>query len=236
MATQTQLGPAGEPDLQWVLLPAASCQIIDTWHAAGLRGTGSHDFQVDDVFVPSEHCIPLFAFFAGPQMQTAAAYRTPFHDMQCPMVAGVALGIARAAIDSFTLLAAPKTPAIGTMTRADQHTTHLRVGRAEALLRAARAYRYGTLAEVTAAHQAGCPAGPDDAAALRLAAVYSAQNAIEAVGLAFDAGGGTSIYESNQLERHFRDVHMVTHHMLAGPGNIEMVGQFLLGRRLMPRR
>src|SRR5262249_6165324 len=42
----------GEPDVQAVLIPAAACEIIDTWHTAGLRGTGSHDFQVDDVFVP----------------------------------------------------------------------------------------------------------------------------------------------------------------------------------------
>jgi alkylation response protein AidB-like acyl-CoA dehydrogenase len=56
------------------------------------------------------------------------------------------------------------------------------------------------------------------------------------VDLMFDAAGGTSVYESSRLERCFRDVHMVTHHMMASPGNIELVGQHILGGPLQPRR
>ena len=52
---------SGAPDVQAVLIPAADCEILDTWHTTGLRGTGSHDFRVDNVFVPNEHTVPLFA-------------------------------------------------------------------------------------------------------------------------------------------------------------------------------
>jgi indole-3-acetate monooxygenase len=226
----------GAPDLQAVFVPASACQIIDTWYTAGLRGTGSHDFSLDDTFVPGDRVVPLFRFFAGPTPRASTGCRTPFADIAPSGIAAVGLGIARDAIESFTRLALQKKPALGTTTLAQQHTMHQRVGQAEALLRAARAYLYTTVEEVTAAHQGGAPIQEEDAAALRLASAYSAQCAVDAVDLMFDAGGGTSVYASHRLERCFRDVHMVTHHMMTSPSNIEMVGQFLLGGPLQPRR
>ncbi len=231
-----RLLPSGVPEVQAVLLPAAACQIIDTWRTAGLRGTGSHDFVVDDVFVPIEHSIPLGDFFSGSTVRLGTAYRTPFYDLACPQVAAVGLGIARAAINAFEAMATRKTPTLGSTLLVDQHTTHQRLGEAEALLRSARAYLYGAVEEVTGAHQAGAPVRDADAAALRLAASHCAQSAVRAVDIMFEAGGGTAVFESSKLERCFRDVHMVTHHMMAGPSNIEMVGQFLLGGPLQPRR
>jgi hypothetical protein len=60
--------------------------------------------------------------------------------------------------------------------------------------------------------------------------------ATEAVDLLFDAAGGSSVYSSSRLEHCFRDVHMVTHHIMVSPSNIEMVGQYLLGLGLEMRR
>jgi alkylation response protein AidB-like acyl-CoA dehydrogenase len=226
----------GMPDVRAMFIPAAECEIIDTWHTAGLRGTGSHDFRVDGAMVPTERAIPLWMFFTGPTARSSTAYRTPFYDVAAPGICAVAFGIARDAIESFKGLAAHKTPALGTTSLADQHTVQQRVGKAEALLRSARAYLYTTLEEVTSAHAAGASITDEDAAALRLAASHSAQCAVDAVDLMFDAAGGTSIYASSRLERCFRDAHMVTHHMMAAPANIEMVGQYLLGGPLQPRR
>jgi alkylation response protein AidB-like acyl-CoA dehydrogenase len=226
----------GMPDMVIVFVPAADVEIIDTWHTAGLRGTGSHDFRIDGAFVPSARTVPLPMFLAGPIERRSTAYRTPFYDIAAPPLAAVALGIAREAIDSFADLATHKVPAIGTTTLASQHTVQQRVGRAEALLRSARAYLYTTVDEVSNAHAAGAPITQHDSAALRLATSYAAQCGVDAVDLIFDAAGGSSIYESNRLERCFRDAHMVTHHMMASPSNIEMVGQFLLGGPLQPRR
>jgi alkylation response protein AidB-like acyl-CoA dehydrogenase len=226
----------GMPDIRAMFIPAADCEIIDTWHTAGLRGTGSHDFRVDGASVPAERAIPLAMFFSGPTARSSTAYRTPFYDVAAPGIAAVGLGIARDAIESFEELAAHKTPAIATLTLADQHTVQQRVGKAEALLRSARAYLYATLEEVSCAHAAGAPITDRDAAALRLAVAHSAQCAVDAVDLMFDAAGGSSVYATSRLERCFRDAHMVTHHMMAAPGNIEMVGQYLLGGPLQPRR
>jgi indole-3-acetate monooxygenase len=48
------------------------------------------------------------------------------------------------------------------------------------------------------------------------------------VDLLFEAGGGSSIYESSRLERCFRDVHMISHHFLVNPSTFLAVGQALL--------
>ena len=226
----------GMPEMYVVLLSPSECEMIDTWHTAGLRGTGSHDFRAADVFVPMERAIPLSAFFVGPTARPSTALRTPFYDFASTQIATVGLGIARDAIESFKSLASGKIPAIGTTSLGNLQTIQQRVGRAEALLRAARAYLFTTVEEVTSAHQAGSPVRDDDSADLRLAAAHAAQNAVEVVDLMFDAGGGSSIYATNRLERCFRDVHMVPHHMMVSPLNVEMVGQYLLGGPLQVRR
>jgi alkylation response protein AidB-like acyl-CoA dehydrogenase len=227
---------SGMPEIRAVYVPAADVEIIDTWHTAGLRGTGSHDFRVDGAFVPSARTIPLPMFFSGPSERPSTACRTPFYDIAAPAIAAVGLGIARDAIDSFRDLAARKVPAIGTLTLADQHTVHQRVGKAEALVRSAQAYLYTTMDDIWSAHAAGAAVTDQDSAAMRLATSFAAQCAVDAVDLIFDAAGGSSIYESSRLERCFRDAHMLTHHMMASPSSIEMVGQFLLGGPLQPRR
>jgi alkylation response protein AidB-like acyl-CoA dehydrogenase len=133
-------------------------------------------------------------------------------------------------------MAAGKTPAIGITPLGSLHTVHEKVGRAEALLRSARAYLFETVRGVTSAHQAGAPVEDDDRAAMRLAATYAAHCAVETVDIVFDAAGGSSVYALSRLERCFRNAHMITHHMLVSPMNIEMVGQYLLGGGLHIRR
>ena len=47
--------PDGTPDLRFAYFPATSAEIHDTWHATGLRGTGSHDIEVRQLRIPTEH-------------------------------------------------------------------------------------------------------------------------------------------------------------------------------------
>src|SRR5262245_29112468 len=126
-----RLRPDGRPDIRTFCLPISACEILDTWYTAGLRGTGSHDWQVTDVFVPEEQSFPVL--FDGPSTPGCLSVRD-FAAYNGPRVAAVALGIARDAIDAFMALARTKTPLLATSPLATQHMTHERVGRAEALL------------------------------------------------------------------------------------------------------
>jgi indole-3-acetate monooxygenase len=228
-----RLRPDGRPDVRTFFVPVGACEILDTWHTAGLRGTGSHDWQVTDVFVPEEQSFPVL--FDGPSAPGALSVRD-FAAYAGPRVAAVALGIARDAIDTFTALARTKTPALATSTLATQHTTHERVGRAEALLRAGRAFLYETVRELPYSPTYAEALSDDLRACIRLASAHAAQSAAEAVHLMCNAAGTTAIYASSRLERCFRDVHVATQHAAIAPSNIEMVGQYLLGLGLQARR
>src|SRR3990172_1429706 len=134
-----RMGPGGAPDFTFVWFPAKDCSILDTWYSTGMRGTGSADFVVEDVFVPEHRTFPLFTAQArvpGPlyKMDIAAHFFTA--------LTNVGLGIARAAIDSFVELAKVKTPTLSQTGLAARPTVHAEVARAEARYQSARAYMH----------------------------------------------------------------------------------------------
>jgi alkylation response protein AidB-like acyl-CoA dehydrogenase len=86
---------AASPELRFMLCPAADCEIIDTWTVGGLRGTGSHDVVVKDLFVPDHHA----SFFTDPIVLPGPRYEFPALARVVPGLAAIALGIARRAID-----------------------------------------------------------------------------------------------------------------------------------------
>jgi indole-3-acetate monooxygenase len=230
-------GSAAEPpEARIYFVPASMCEIRDTWMTAGMRGTGSHDIRVHEIFVPAERTLLRNALFQGPTSGPGAAYPQPLlPHVAAPTLAAVALGVARDAIDSFVAIAATTVQALGSTPLAEHHTVHDRVGRAEGLLRSGRAFLYEAAQEVMTAIDDG--ADLDAVAAVaRLAGAQAVQSAAMAADLMFDAGGGSAIYTSSRLERCFRDVHVVSHHHMASPTHFEMVGQYFLGRGLQFRR
>jgi alkylation response protein AidB-like acyl-CoA dehydrogenase len=228
-----RLRPDGRPDIRTFFVPVGECEILDTWHTAGLRGTGSHDWQVTDIFVPEERSFPIL--FNGPSAPGCLSL-SDFAPYAAPRIAAVALGMAREAIDAFTALARTKTPHLATSPLATQHTTHERVGRAEALLRSGRAFLYETMRALPHSPNWSAALSDDLRASIRLASTHAAQSAAEAVDLMYNAAGTTAIYASSRLERCFRDVHVTTQHIAVASSNIEMVGQYLLGLGLQMRR
>jgi alkylation response protein AidB-like acyl-CoA dehydrogenase len=227
---------AGPPDVRLLFVQKSESEIVDTWFTTGMRGTGSQDFVVNDVFVPENRQFPFAMLQTGPEVDDGTAYYQPFLSIVSPLMAAVALGVARRAIEAFKELAMKKTPRAGTTTLANQHTIHERVGMAEGLVRSARAYLHDTARDVMETERRDGEAKTEMLAMARLAGAFSARRAVEAVDLMYEAGGGTSIYATSPLERCFRDAHMVTHHIAVAPSNIEMCGQYLLGLGLQTRR
>jgi alkylation response protein AidB-like acyl-CoA dehydrogenase len=215
----------GRPEIRLALWSKADSQILDTWYTTGMRGTGSHDFQTSDVFVPDQRCLLVQA--TGPQKPGVLSLAN-IAARAAPLVAAVGLGIARAAIDSFEELASAKTPHAGATTLAQQQTVQERVGQAEALLRAARAYLYQTVGAFSAPEPGGMRTEAVSAE-VRLASAHAAQSAQQAVDLMFTAGGMSSVYSTSRLDRCFRDIHMVTQHIQVARSNIEVAGRYFLG-------
>jgi alkylation response protein AidB-like acyl-CoA dehydrogenase len=219
-------GPDGAPDMRLMLFPTSAVEIIDTWRVGGLRGTGSHDFRVADLFVPEERAI---AAFTAKPVRPGTLYAAPFITVFAMALACVPLGIARAAIEAFVELAEAKTP-IGAASRLrDKASAQAAVGRAEALLRSARAFMVESARDIWDIVAAGDMPTLQQRATARLAAAQSASASAQAVDLLHDAAGGTALYEHNLLERCFRDVHAATQHIGISSANFELSGRVLLG-------
>lgn len=227
-----KLGPNGRPEPQIFLFPREDGEILDTWHSIGLRGTGSNHIRAKEVSVPEERRL---AVMSSPAVQPGPLYRGSILD-GLGVLPVVSLGIARSAIDAFKQLATTKTPTQGRSRLGDLHTTQERVGRAEMLLGAARAFVYEVAREIDSVRGAGGTPSLALVAKRRLANVNAAESGLKIVDLLYAIAGTSSIYEGDRLERCARDVRTVSQHLVAAPSNVEMVGQFLLTGDLAARR
>ena len=219
---QPVLGPTGAPLTRVMIFPRSECALLDTWDATGLAGSGSHDFTVDDVFVPAERS---FVLYGTPEYATGPLYKGRFFLLAH---GAHALGIARAAIDSFLEIATEKREApTGVLVRERAHI-QVAVAQAESLVRAGRAYLYETTRQVW---DEVCSTGaivPENRALLRLAITAAFDNAMRAIDLMYTAGGGASVYRRTALQRYFRDIHTVSQHSIVAPVSYEQIGQWLL--------
>ena len=121
----------GLPDVRLALMPAAQTTTIDTWSVAGLRGTGSNDFEVAEVGVPEKRTVSLVSDRA---LESGPLYAFPAFGLLALAIGAVGLGIARGAVEDLVELAAGKVPAMATRTLADQSDTQIRLARAEGAL------------------------------------------------------------------------------------------------------
>jgi alkylation response protein AidB-like acyl-CoA dehydrogenase len=221
----------GVPDQRFMLVPRKAIEVIDTWSVSGLRATGSHDVTVNHEVVRREHS---YSMITGRPRHGGPLYGFSIMGLLAVSVAAVALGIGRGAIDDISALAAAKTPTGRRKTLADWAVAQSAIAGAEAELRAGRAF----LTEATDAMWQTLAAGerPSDRerALVRLAATQAVRGAVRAVDAAYDLGGGSSIYETNTLQRRFRDIHTLTAHIMIGPSSLEAAGRVLLGIDVPP--
>jgi alkylation response protein AidB-like acyl-CoA dehydrogenase len=218
-------GSGGVPRNHMLLFDPKDIEFLDTWHVSGLKGTGSTDYQVADLFVPEDRAVgylitenpdrPLYQF---PQL-TFLAFG----------IAAVALGIARAAIDELIALAGSKVRAHSTSTIANRPHTQMEVAKAEAAVRSARGFFLETIEAAWAKALERQPIPVEQRRDLRLGTTNAVLRSVEAVDAMYNLAGGTSVYETSNLQRHFRDVHVATQHIMVAPSTLETIGRLYLG-------
>jgi indole-3-acetate monooxygenase len=218
--------PGGVPEPLTLMFRIADVEIIDTWTVSGLCGTGSHDMAVREAFVPAERAIWLVT--ERPR-ERGPLYKFPLFGLLAVSIAGVALGIARTAIDELIELAGGKQPTGSQRRLAERGVVQAQVAQAEGMLRGGRAFLLDAVETAWDTAATRGELGVRDRALLRLAATHATTSAAQAVDLMYNAGGGTSIYATSRLQRCFRDVHAATQHIMVAPGTHEVVGRLLLG-------
>jgi alkylation response protein AidB-like acyl-CoA dehydrogenase len=207
---------------------ANEAEIVDTWRTLGMRGTGSHDVVVTDVFVPSRRTALL-----APLESPGSAYEGPLYKLTVwgviTILASPPLGIAQAAVDDLMKLAGTKTPSYLATPLKNRANVQALIGEAQATLGAGRAYLYEALREVWDRALEGRVIDMPGKMKLQLAAVYAAAASAKVVDLVHAAVGTTGIRDEYRFQRHFRDAHTITQHAYISAARYESGGQYFLG-------
>ena len=228
---QGQIVDGDTPAWRVFYTPVGDCRVLDTWHSTGLRGTGSHDYTMDDVFVP-DRLVTLHPLRA-PSLRSSRHYA--YSAMVVAVMAAVALGAARGAVDSLIEVIGEKRELPSGRSASSNIDKQGDLGVAEALVGSARAYLYDTLGQVWAKIAAGEPLSSGLRGRFRLACTNAGTASVDAVDRVYRAGGTDSIYVSSPVERLFRDVHTVAAHVAMRPSTFSDGGALLLGERpVMP--
>ena len=222
-----RLAPDGTPELRHLLVPAADATIVDTWSVVGMCGTGSHDFMVENAFVPAAQLfLNRIARGRGSALPSTPppGGRLDRHRGQC---SGDRAWRDRCLhrVGDLSRLKQCADAAMQPSARSGS------VGRGRAILSAARAYVVDT---VGTAWTAFCDEVPDpsrEIAQARLAITHGMHEAVRAVDLVFHAAGTNALYRKFPLERYFRDIHAAVQHAAGLPSHYEAAGQALLGLR-----
>ena len=222
-----QLRPDGGPVVRTLLFPKASAKFTDIWHVVGLRGTGSDSYTVTDLFVPEKYTVLRDA--AVKPCQPGLLYAFSSSNIYASGFAGVALGIARGALDAFVELARDKIPRGAKRTLRDNNVVQAQVSQSEARLCGARAFLLSSLDEIWREVSGLKRLTMDHNTTVRLASTWAIHQAREVVDMAYHAAGATAIFESNPFERRFRDIHTVIQQYQGRQAHFETVGQALLG-------
>jgi alkylation response protein AidB-like acyl-CoA dehydrogenase len=213
----------GNPEIRVMLVPATKTRIVDVWDTTGMRGTGSNDFVVEDVFVPFDDCPNLGS---GPAYITGPLYSWPA--LFLVSHAGVPLGLARSALDFVEELSARKELTPGLALREDGQVQET-IAKAEAAIEAARCYVYRTLENLWATLCAEEKPSPRQRAHYRLMMTHAHQTAKDVINILYDLAATSAIFRSSPLERNMRDILTSSQHRVVHPKMYRPAGRLILG-------
>jgi alkylation response protein AidB-like acyl-CoA dehydrogenase len=220
------------------VFPRAEVQVVEgSWNVAGLRGTGSFDWTVEDVFLPERRTMVHAGVPLDNQWKRwpGITYALPTQAWVGPHHSAVITGIARAGIDALIQLAGEKTPRGRTDLLCEHPQVQDAVGRADATLNAGRLYRSAMITELWNTVAAGKETTLEQRARCRLAAVYAADNARAAMDLMYRHGGSTSFQRESRLAECWRDLHVVGQTVTIAPEWYSIGGRVYLGMDPGPR-
>jgi 3-hydroxy-9,10-secoandrosta-1,3,5(10)-triene-9,17-dione monooxygenase len=199
------------------LVHKSDYEIVDTWNAAGLRGTGSNDVEVRDAFVAEPMTIAVNDLAGGPTPGSAvnpnALYALPVFSLFPYVLSGVALGNAQACLDDYVDVSRHRASTYNRTKLGDMQSTQIKIAEASAKIDAARLIMRSACIEAMA--DARREQVPDIAAKTksRRDGAFSVNLCTEAVSMLFAASGARGLFTTGALQRQFRDAHAINSHL-----------------------
>ena len=201
----------GPPAPTMFMVRKSELEVIDTWHVAGLAGTGSKDVAGEDMFVPLHMTLIAAttrdATAPGLEVNPSPLYRLPLLALFPHVIAGPILGIAMGAYEDYVEGLRDSVSTYNASRLGEHVTVQLRVAEAGVLIEAARLLMIANCTEATRVAERGELPGTEKRARWRRDGAYAAQNCVRAVGLIHGGSGGAANYSAHPLQRRFRDMH-----------------------------
>ena len=216
----------GLPDMQVAVIPRHEVTFTDGWHVQGLKGTGSYDYNVADLFVPEHRIFPLFT--RNPQ-RGGHCFKLGVMPLTGAGHAAWALGVARSQLDDVLQLAKDKTRMGDPTTLSHKLTFQRNLAHHEGMWRAARAGVVDAFTRVEAAVKSGEELSVQMRLDMRLSATYATEACREICQFVHLAAGTTAIREGSRLERAFRDMYTGTQHAFINERTYTEAASVMLG-------
>ncbi len=219
----------GKPIPLRILYHPDDVEIQDNWHTLGMRGTGSHDVKISDVFVEER-----YTHILGPLDSLNAPYDGPLYRcgpiVATPFVSVVCLSSANNALNKALDLASTKTPAFMRSTVGDRPVAQAQLAEAKSKIVAARLYLHQAIDDIWQEALRGKRTSDELKVALQLASCFGTQSASEALDLIYAVVGGSGIHRTQPFERYHRDVRTLTQHAFTSTTRYESAGKVMVGR------
>jgi 3-hydroxy-9,10-secoandrosta-1,3,5(10)-triene-9,17-dione monooxygenase len=224
-------GPTGPLML---MLPRSNYEIEDTWFVSGLRGTGSKDIMVDNVFVPEYRTVPMQDMWEGRspgrKIHSTPNYRIPLQSILSFALASPILGMAQGAINDFEERMRHGVTARDGNKLAEIQYIQIRLGKAAAEAWAARSKMRQDCQEIFSRARRDEMPTMDDRTRYRRDQAYVAKLSVQAINRLFEVSGGHALFDSSAIQRFHRDAHAASHHVgLAWNTVVEQYGRVRLG-------
>ena len=207
------------PDIRYIMVPKGDYQILDDWEVMGLRGTGSKSVVIDDKFVPGHRIVShkemSDATSPGSQLHADRVYHTPIWSFVPFTISAPACGIAQGALESFIDEMKVRDDSFAHSPLSKKPGMHARVAEASAMIDSADLLYKRSYRETIDKILAGEVPSLEFRARSRRDQGYCVKQAKAAIGLLIDAVGGRGLFESNHVQRSFRDLQAVSGHIVA---------------------
>ena len=232
------IGEEGTPvDFRTFLLPRADYEIVDVWDTIGLRGTGSNDIVVKDVFVPEYRTLSFMdtgrCYGPGQALNDAPLYKLPFASVFSNSIAVPILGMAQGAYESYLEWTRERVRASTGSKAADDSFNQLRIAESAAQLDAAVLQIERNIAELLAHAERGEKIPTSLRVRTRRDQVNATAAGIAAVDRLFESAGGRALRSGTPIQRFWRDAHAGRVHAINDPEKVRvMYGQFELGLKV----
>jgi indole-3-acetate monooxygenase len=212
----------GSPESRIAMLPASRWDVLDTWNATGLAGSGSHDYAITDAFVPAENTLVL-----REKVQSETLYS--WRGFYVARFVAVPLGVALEACDLASSILAEKVLMPEMIPARDAPRVRVSIARARALVGSARSYAYDLLGRLWATVEAGDELSFAQRAELGGCLVHTVSTCRDAVEMLVDTVGTAAIRSGSPLERRLRDLTVIKQHAMGQTRTWEWAGGLYFG-------